>query len=290
MMRISNSNVVLTFIFTCFFLGMSFNSDAQRIKMPTGNVGGGESPILLCYDPGTPELTLALFNNCLDNSGCNQIHFKTMSFFGYTPTNNPLGSSGIIVQEGNSAYVTFQFSNSDWANILNNHVSNSNIIITANYTYSIKEKTLNNNPGNFSIGSDKKTRASLYVWSWSNTYSVVNKTMKWKESIGCNNSNTFGNFTPAPRLTQNDESNKIIISPNPAKRDITIDYTLKEDVKVSAFLYNVIGQKVKVILDKELQTEGSQSINTSIEDLDPGIYYLIINEGNRTRTEKIVKT
>lgn len=60
--------------------------------------------------------------------------------------------------------------------------------------------------------------------------------------------------------------------PNPFNPMTTINYTLPEDAHVSLYIYNVLGQVVKTIVD-EYQTAGQRSVTIDINDLPSGVYF-----------------
>lgn len=268
------STIKATVILTSIFLALSFSLDAQKLKIPNGNMGsGGESGTIqyMCYDPTTPELSVTIKNNPGTATHTDRIRLKDARLTGFgrnrTTLNDPLEFSNIIIPKGESVTLTYQFSPSTWDFILNNKVVNSKIELIFSVTYSIEERVASN------------IRTIGDTWRWSDDKDSPKRTMKWNEPASC--SNTLRSTTTT--------SDKITISPNPSKGNISIDYNLEKESHVSAFLYNAVGQQVKTIINDEIQAQGNQKINISIEDLDAGIYYFIIRDGNRTRTEKIVK-
>lgn len=266
-------------IFTSIFLGLSFSLDAQKLKIPQGNLGGGgEITLLDCYDPAIPELSITIANTCGWLVDCSRINVKNITLSGFPKhsiTSNPFATSGVILSQGQGTIVTFQFSPAGWNYILNNRIVDSKVQLNIAMTYSIEERVENNsfNANGRPVGDS---------WVWSDDISFSGGIINWTPPALCQ-----GNSSQ--RFATVEVSEKITISPNPSKKDISIDYSLKEESNVSAFLYNSIGQKVKTIINNELQSEGVQNINISIEDLKAGIYYFIIRDGGRTRTEKIVK-
>ena len=80
--------------------------------------------------------------------------------------------------------------------------------------------------------------------------------------------------------------------PNPFNPNITIDYNLKEDSKLSLNVYNQLGKHVKTLFD-EYQSKGSRSIkwdatNQRNESVSGGLYIFTMQAGKFRQTKKIV--
>ena len=80
--------------------------------------------------------------------------------------------------------------------------------------------------------------------------------------------------------------------PNPFNPNITIDYNLKEDSRLSFNIYNSMGNHVKSLFD-EYQLKGSRSIkwnatNDRNEPVSAGLYLYTIQAGEFRQTKKMV--
>ena len=80
--------------------------------------------------------------------------------------------------------------------------------------------------------------------------------------------------------------------PNPFNPTTTIDFTLKSNSHVSLEIYNLLGQKVKTLLDKPM-TAGKHSVNwNALGDnevqLSSGIFYYRLTSENISETKKMI--
>jgi hypothetical protein len=66
------------------------------------------------------------------------------------------------------------------------------------------------------------------------------------------------------------------ISPNPVNSILTIDLNLIEIGNTEVSIYNLLGEKVKIIFSKEITETGSISINADLSDLSNGQYIIIL--------------
>ncbi len=76
--------------------------------------------------------------------------------------------------------------------------------------------------------------------------------------------------------------------PNPASDQIVIRFYLSEESKVSAILYDLTGRLVKIVIPEANQMPGEQKLMFSISDLDDGVYFVCIKNGNKSQTEKVI--
>lgn len=75
--------------------------------------------------------------------------------------------------------------------------------------------------------------------------------------------------------------------PNPFNPSTTIDYSISKSEVVKLTVYNLLGQKVKVILD-EYQNAGSYSVKFNAEGLVSGIYFYRLTSGNYSESRKLI--
>lgn len=67
--------------------------------------------------------------------------------------------------------------------------------------------------------------------------------------------------------------------PNPFRESTTIDYILPSDGKVTISLFNQQGQLVKTLVNS-YQNAGTHTISFNAENLQPGVYYYNLKQGN----------
>ena len=70
---------------------------------------------------------------------------------------------------------------------------------------------------------------------------------------------------------------ELSISPNPASDNISISFSNQNLSNTSIIIYNSFGKEIKRFDEKALQ--GLSSINFSIDNFPPGIYYCNLNYG-----------
>ena len=76
------------------------------------------------------------------------------------------------------------------------------------------------------------------------------------------------------------------IVPNPVSKSTTISFSLEQSEKVSIKIFDMTGRIVKIIADG-LFTEGENKIEWNVENENPGIYFLMMEAGNYSQTEKL---
>jgi hypothetical protein len=78
--------------------------------------------------------------------------------------------------------------------------------------------------------------------------------------------------------------------PNPFNPTTTIEFSLVEDAFVTVKVYNVLGQEVATLADREEMLEGSNSVEFDATGLPSGIYYyrLTVNDGQFTAVNKMM--
>lgn len=84
------------------------------------------------------------------------------------------------------------------------------------------------------------------------------------------------------------ESKGSLVYPNPATKEIKIEYVLKEASKINISLYNDRAELVKIILDKE-KSAGFYTETFNISELNNGHYFYKITTASGTETKRFVK-
>ncbi len=120
-----------------------------------------------------------------------------------------------------------------------------------------------------------------------------------KEGISETENYTFGmnkiiSFTTKAPTSVNDFNNPetynlISAYPNPFNPTTTLEYQLKESSHVSIKVYDVIGNLVTTLLDKNI-TSGTHKIFFEANNLPSGVYFSQIITKNETKTIKILLT
>ena len=77
--------------------------------------------------------------------------------------------------------------------------------------------------------------------------------------------------------------------PNPTNSDFSISYTIDEDSFVKIELYDILGNKVKTLLNIQKQLTGNYYSNFSMFELSSGTYFLVFSQKSKTITGKIIK-
>jgi len=75
--------------------------------------------------------------------------------------------------------------------------------------------------------------------------------------------------------------------PNPFSETATIEYTLKEPCWVKLCIYDFLGKEVALLIN-EFQDAGEYRKSIDGSGLSPGMYYYVLNIGNKTITQKII--
>ena len=84
----------------------------------------------------------------------------------------------------------------------------------------------------------------------------------------------------------------ILSMPNPINPDCQIRYALPKDAEVNLSVYNVLGQKVKTLVE-EYQAAGHKTVRWDGTDdngdkVASGIYFYRIQAGESTDTKKMI--
>jgi len=80
--------------------------------------------------------------------------------------------------------------------------------------------------------------------------------------------------------------------PNPFNPSTTIDYTVEKDGFVNLTIYNILGQKVRVLVNEE-RKKGSYSVRWNGRDdergkLPNGVYFYVLKTGDYTSSKKMI--
>ncbi|MCG2419458.1 T9SS type A sorting domain-containing protein [Aequorivita sp. F47161] len=83
-------------------------------------------------------------------------------------------------------------------------------------------------------------------------------------------------------LNENSFSSEVKVFPNPATEIVTVSLKNTSE-KASLIVYDVMGRTVK-----QQDFKGEKEVRLSVENLQPGIYYLKIYEGKKQTTKKLI--
>ena len=75
--------------------------------------------------------------------------------------------------------------------------------------------------------------------------------------------------------------------PNPFNPDTKILFSIESNSKVELILFNVLGQEVRKIVNKEMK-KGFHSVNLKANDLNSGVYYYTLKTDNEKITKKML--
>ena len=75
--------------------------------------------------------------------------------------------------------------------------------------------------------------------------------------------------------------------PNPFNAGTNIKFSLKETCSVSLSVYNILGEKVKTILDEQ-KSVGEYSVQFNPENLSSGVYFYQLKTGNSIQNRKMI--
>ena len=91
-------------------------------------------------------------------------------------------------------------------------------------------------------------------------------------------------------INESDATNNFSFSlfPNPTTGFVTVDYTLHIDAPICIELYNMFGQKMKMIVPQQNQKAGTYSIQISVGNLGTGTYIVKASSGNQVENKQLV--
>lgn len=86
------------------------------------------------------------------------------------------------------------------------------------------------------------------------------------------------------------EPSPLLIYPNPVLESATISYTLNQNQKITMSLHDLTGRTIKTFLQSENKSEGEHTEYLYFDKgLKAGVYILKIDDGNASRSIKIIK-
>lgn len=107
-----------------------------------------------------------------------------------------------------------------------------------------------------------------------------------------------GNTTNVTRILYDIDNHQNIPSefhlyqnyPNPFNPSTTIEFSIPEDAFVTLKVYNLVGQEVATLLNREELNEGEHSIDFSADNLSSGVYFyrMIVDNGRYQKIKKML--
>ena len=87
---------------------------------------------------------------------------------------------------------------------------------------------------------------------------------------------------------ENAQNFSFSLFPNPTNGLVTVDYSLFVDAAVCIELYNMFGQRMKLIAPQQNLKAGTYSVQTSVGDLSAGTYVVKATSGNQVESKQLV--
>jgi hypothetical protein len=91
-------------------------------------------------------------------------------------------------------------------------------------------------------------------------------------------------------IDENDDFKNVSFSlfPNPTSGFFTVDYTLNIDAPICFELFNMFGQRIKLITPQQNQKAGTYSVQVSVGDLGTGSYVVKATSGNHVVSKQLI--
>ncbi len=86
----------------------------------------------------------------------------------------------------------------------------------------------------------------------------------------------FDTVAPEPQIIETEPHLPLLVYPNPAREEVTIQYEISEDGTALLSCFSVNGEKIKDILSTNQATPGQYSDQMNVSDLPSGMYIVIL--------------
>jgi type IX secretion system substrate protein len=234
-----------------------------------------------------------IHENSAQNGGGIRLHLNNSHIINNTIVNNTASSNGGgLYSEGSNVVVV---NNIMW----NNQASNGGGIYPTNLTYVTYSDIHGGYSGIGNINSDPLFSDTLYhLRTGSPCIDAGNPSTTCNDLDGTRNDmGAYGGITDSlmyhitgidikddnlPKeftLTQN--------FPNPFNPSTKIRYTLSKSEKVKIEVFNLLGQKIKTLLNKQMPS-GSHEVEFTAKDLPSGVYLYRIEAGDFQEVKKMI--
>ena len=97
------------------------------------------------------------------------------------------------------------------------------------------------------------------------------------------------NKTELTTNTLSNENTQLLIFPNPFTTRTTANYRLFEAAEVSLSVYDLAGKKVELLIDHQIQKEGTYKVSFDSCNLKQGIYLCVLEIDGEKRISKLLK-
>lgn len=284
------------YILAVFFVAIAvtiLNTDGVKSNIPQpppASTGDAYIPNT-CARSGCHESFAAqpLDGGFVVNIGLGQPTTPLTSSFQYMPDSTY--NIGIVI---NHTRVRYGF---EMSALLADKLQGGTFTLTNNANTSLQ--ALGNNPKRFYVGHKTADANKTWAFKWTAppadsgsvnfcvSFNVANGDgLRFNDSIfnGCVTIQPFINgigniLSMVERLN---------IFPNPVESTFAISFDVKEAAKVSAKLYSLEGKLVEELFSAQLG-EGTFSKSFNINQVPPGIYFMKLNAGESSTTQKIIK-
>lgn len=85
------------------------------------------------------------------------------------------------------------------------------------------------------------------------------------------------------------ETTPFIIFPNPVNSDFSVCYSLNKEPFVRIEIFEISGKKIRTLINLNNQEDGEYFFNFSINELNRGMYLIVLNTNKKRIPLKIIK-
>ena len=150
------------------------------------------------------------------------------------------------------------------------------------WCFKVGELQLGKNKGNTVVYGPTNSYTSINYYPCTGGYTVLEKETTLKPASSNKESNQLSNVTDHSDLN-------IIIYPNPFVNNITAQYNLTKDAKVTVELFDINGKLISTICN-ESQTSGDHNLQIDGSKLSNGVYVLKLNVDGQITSKQIIKS
>ena len=257
----------------------SNNEDGFKIYR-NGSYIGGVGANVTCYDDNTASLGVTYsycvkaYNNCGESSQCCDNGIRL------TPPLAPSLSSPSngAIDQSVPVYL-------EWDEV--SGVDNYQVVVDSNSSFSSPQ--IDETTSSSYYNATGLNHATTYYWRVRahNLCDWGDWSAKWHfttVTTGVDDESSSQDKPVAFALSQN--------HPNPFNPETVIEYALPKDCQVQIAIYNLLGQKIRTLID-QYQTKGQRKIHWDGKDdegneLTSGIYFYRLQAGDFSETKKMV--
>jgi hypothetical protein len=160
-----------------------------------------------------------------------------------------------------------------WTQIDSRTVSTADVLITS----------IQNSPTIY-ISALGEIRLRIYSAGGTKNYTASGDWIQFTVETNIAPSNTVSPYS----VWQEKKQPEFTVYPNPASKNLFVEYSLSKDEKVDLCLLNINGQKQRSLISSQLQKSGDHKDIFDISDLAEGVYIIRFSAGNIQANAKIV--